>query len=141
MLTGHNHTSFTVSDVDRSVDFYTKVLGFKEEIRFDVDGEGISRIVGFPDSHLKIVFVSLGEFRIELIEYVSPAGEKVDTATNNVGSAHIAFWTDDVDKTYDELKAQGVKFIASPGRSKPGRPRVAYFVDPDDNTLEIVEPR
>jgi len=140
MLTGHNHTSFTVSDVDRSADFYKDVLGFEEKIRFEVQGERISNIVGFPNTHLKIVFVALGDFQIELIEYVSPKGVKIDTATNNVGSAHIAFWTDDVDKTYEELKAKGVKFLAPPQNSKPGRPRVTYFTDPDDNTLEIVQP-
>ena len=42
--------------------------------------------------------------------------------------------------TYEELKAKGVKFIASPGRSKPGRPRVTYFVDPDDNVLKLMQP-
>ena len=141
MLTGHCHTSFTVSDIDRSVEFYTEVLGFEQDLRFDVDGEGISTIVGLPDTRLRIAFVRLGEFRIELIQYATPAGVKIDTATNNVGSAHIAFWTDDVDKTYEELKAKGVEFIAAPTNSKPDRPRVAYFTDPDDNTLEIVQPR
>ena len=36
---------------------------------------------------------------------------------------------------------KGVEFIAPPTNSKPDRPRVAYFTDPDDNTLEIVQPR
>ncbi len=139
MLTGHCHTSFTVSDIERSVKFYTEVLGFERDLRFDVEGKRISTIVGFPDSRLESGFVKLGDFRIELIEYASPPGVKIDTATNNVGSAHIAFWTDDVDKTYEELKAKGVEFIAPPTNSKPDRPRVAYFTDPDDNTLEIVQ--
>ena len=140
MITGHNHTSFTVEDLDRSVEFYTKILGLKQEIRFDVGGEGISTILGMPDARLRIAFVYLGDFRLELIEYEAPKGAKLNMATNNVGSAHIAFWTDDVDKTYEELKAKGVRFKGSPMRSKPGRPRVAYFLDPDDYTLEIVEP-
>ena len=140
MITEHNHTSFTVANLDRSVEFYTKVLGFELERRFDVDGRGIETILGLPDARLRIAFVSLGEFRLELIQYDSPAGVKLDTATNNVGSAHIAFWTDDVDRTYEELKAKGVQFKGSPTRSKPDRPRVAYFLDPDGLTLEIVEP-
>jgi lactoylglutathione lyase len=140
MIVRHNHTSFTVSDLDRSIDFYTRVLGFELERRFEVEGAGISTIVGFDGAHLKIAFVRLGEFRLELIEYVAPAGRKLEMATNNVGSAHIAFTTDDVDATYEELKAKGLRFRNAPTRSRPDRPRVAYFEDPDGYTLEIVEP-
>jgi lactoylglutathione lyase len=140
MITGHNHTSFTVSDLERSVEFYTRVLGFDLERRFDAEGQAISTITGFSGARLRIAFVSLGDFRLELIQYDSPEGAKLDTATNNIGSAHIAFWTDDVDKTYEELKAKGVHFRGAPIRSRPERPRVAYFTDPDGITLEIVEP-
>ncbi len=140
MITGHNHTSFTVKDLDRSIAFYTGVLGFGLERRFDAEGPGISTIVGMPGARLKIAFVHLGEFRLELIQYAAPAGVQVDMATNNVGSAHIAFWTDDVDRTYEELQAKGVVFRGAPMRSRPDRPRVAYFYDPDGFTLEIVEP-
>jgi catechol 2,3-dioxygenase-like lactoylglutathione lyase family enzyme len=140
MLISHNHTSFTVSDLERSIDFYTGVLGFTLERRFEVEGAGISSIVGFDGAHLKIAFVRLGEFRLELVEYVAPAGRKLEMATNNVGSAHIAFTTDDVDATYEELKAKGLRFRNPPTRSRPDRPRVAYFLDPDGYTLEIVEP-
>ncbi len=140
MITALNHTSFTVSDLEKSVDFYTNILGFQVERRFDVEGEAISAIVGFPNARLRIAFVHLGDYRLELIQYDSPEGTHLDTSTNNVGSAHIAFWTDDVDKTYEELKAKGVTFRAAPRRSMEGRPRVAYFTDPDGITLEIVEP-
>jgi len=140
MITGHNHTSFTVSDLDRSVDFYTNILGFKLERRFETKGPAISQIIGLPDAHLLVAFVSLGDFRLELIQYVSPEGVKLDTSTNNVGSAHIAFWADDIEKTYEELKAEGVRFKGVPIRSRPDRPKVVYFWDPDDNTLEIVDP-
>jgi catechol 2,3-dioxygenase-like lactoylglutathione lyase family enzyme len=140
MITGHNHTSFTVADVERSVEFYTSMLGFSLERRFDVDGPGISQIVGFAGARLRIAFVSLGQFRLELIQYDAPAGEKLPMATNNIGSAHIAFWTDDVDKSYEELKAKGVRFRGAPMRSRPDRPRVAYFEDPDGFTLELVDP-
>lgn len=140
MITAHNHTSLTVADLNRSVDFYTNTLGFKLECRFDTEGAGVSQIVGFPDARLRIAFVYLGGFRLELIQYDSPRGVKLDTSTNNVGSAHIAFWTDDLDKTFSDLQAKGVKFRGTPIRSRPDRPRVAYFADPDGITLEIVEP-
>jgi catechol 2,3-dioxygenase-like lactoylglutathione lyase family enzyme len=140
MISAHNHTSFTVSNLDRSLEFYQNVIGMDFERRFEVQGPGVSTIVGFPDAHLKIAFVSLGPFRLELIEYASPPGALVDMATNNVGSAHIAFSTADVDRAYEELKAKGVRFKGAPTRTRPDRPRVAYFLDPDGYTLEIVGP-
>lgn len=140
MITAHNHTSFTVSDLERSKDFYMNALGMKLERQFEAQGPGIEAIVGFPGAHLRIAFVALDNFRLELIEYASPRGVKLDMSTNNVGSAHIAFSTDDVDRMYEELKAKGVRFKGAPMRSRPDRPRVAYFLDPDDYTLEIVSP-
>jgi catechol 2,3-dioxygenase-like lactoylglutathione lyase family enzyme len=139
MISAHNHTSFTVSNLEHSLEFYRNVIGMEFERRFEVQGPGVSTM-SVSDAHLKIAFVSLGEFRLELIEYVSPPGKQLDMATNNVGSAHIAFSTADVDKTYEELKAKGVRFKGAPARSKPDRPRVAYFLDPDGYTLEIVGP-
>ncbi|MCW5980035.1 MAG: VOC family protein [Bryobacteraceae bacterium] len=140
MIVAHNHTSFTVGDLERSKDFYMSVLGMKLEREFEVQGPGIETIVGFPGAHLRIAFVSLGSFRLELIEYASPRGARLDLATNNVGAAHIAFTTDDVERTYEDLKAVGVRFKGAPMRSRPDRPCVAYFLDPDGYTLEIVSP-
>jgi len=139
MITGHNHTSFTVSDLERSVEFYTKLLGFELESRFETRGPGIERITALPGAHLLVAFLTLGGFRLELIQYLSPPGKRLDTSTNNVGSAHIAFWVDDTVKTYEELKAKGVPFKGEPARSRPDRPVVAYFWDPDGITLEIVQ--
>ena len=139
MITGHNHTSLTVSDLERSIAFYTENLNFRVAERFEAKGEGIERITALPGAHLNIAFLTLGDFRLELIQYLAPPGVKLDTATNNVGSAHIAFWVDDAMQTYEELKAKGVRFKGPPSRSRPGRPLAVYFWDPDDVTLELVE--
>ena len=72
----------------------------------------------------------LGNFRLEIIEYISPRGHSVDLATNNVGSAHIAFYTDDIEKTCHELSEEGTEFRGAPVAAGPNRPRVAYFLDP-----------
>ena len=81
----------------------------------------------------------LGSFRLELIEYRSPRGQPIDLSTNNVGNAHIAFYTDDVEQTHRDLTQQGVRFKGLPVAAAPGRPRVAYFLDPDGITLELSE--
>ena len=139
MITSHNHSSFTVSDLARSVAFYCDVIGFQVEASFEAQGEGIQQITGFPDAHLKIAHLLLGDFRLELIQYLAPKGKTIDLSTNNVGSAHIAFYADDVEKTYRDLSEKGVRFKSAPVAAAPGRPRVAYFLDPDGITLELSE--
>ncbi len=137
MITAHNHSSFTVSDVDRSVAFYRDVIGFKVDTVFEAQGEAIQQITGFPDAHLKVAHLLLGDFDLELIQYLAPKGTALDTATCNVGAAHIAFYADDVSKTYQDLQANGVRFRSAPVSAAPGRPAVAYFLDPDGITLEL----
>ncbi|MBI4340615.1 MAG: VOC family protein [Chloroflexi bacterium] len=139
MITSHNHSSFTVSDLERSIAFYRDVAGFRLENVFEAQGEGIQKVTGFLDAHLKVAHLLLREFRLELIQYLSPRGNPVDLATNNVGSAHIAFYADDLDRTYREMEAMGVRFRGAPAAGAPGRPRVAYFLDPDGITLELSE--
>ena len=139
MITSHNHSSFTVSDLERSVAFYRDLLGFTVENQFEAQGPAIEQITALPSAHLKVAHLLLSGFRLELIEYLSPRGRPIDLSTNNVGSAHIAFYADDVEKTYHELSEKGVRFKGSPVAAAPGRPRVAYFLDPDSISLELSE--
>ena len=137
MITSHNHSSFTVSDLDRSVAFYRDVIGFHAEAVFEAQGEPIQRITGFTDAHIKVAHLLLGGFRLELIQYLAPRGTTIDLATCNVGSAHIAIYADNVDRAYGELQARGVRFRGEPAAAAQGRPTVVYFLDPDGITLEL----
>ncbi len=139
MIISHNHSSFTVSDLEQSIRFYRDVIGFKVDTAVEVQGQAIQQVTGFPDAHLKVAHLFLGDFRLELIQYLSPAGKAFDLATCNVGSGHIGFNTDDVDRTYRELQAMGVRFKGTPVAAAPGRPKVAYFLDPDGITLELCQ--
>ena len=121
MITSHNHSSFTV------------------ENQFETQGPAVEQITALPGAHLKVAHLFLDGFRLELIEYLSPRGHPIDLSTNNVGSAHIAFYADDVEQTYRELTERGVRFKGAPVAAAPGRPRVAYFLDPDGITLEPSE--
>ena len=139
VITGHNHTSFTVSDRERSVAFYTDVIGFTVDRIYELEGEAIEQIVAMPGARLKMAHLTLDGFRLELIEYLAPKGEQPALPTCNVGVAHIAFNTDDVQLTYEALKAKGVTFKGEPMRAAPDRPRACYFLDPDGITLELNE--
>jgi catechol 2,3-dioxygenase-like lactoylglutathione lyase family enzyme len=79
-----------------------------------------------------------------LIEYVNPRGEPTDTTTNRPGSAHLAFQVDDLVAEYNRMKALGVRFKSEPVNIMAG-PNAGgwtiYFLDPDNITLEMVQPR
>jgi catechol 2,3-dioxygenase-like lactoylglutathione lyase family enzyme len=79
---------------------------------------------------------------LELIQYFNPAGEKLDTRTNNVGSAHLAFDVDDLHRVYADLKAKGVQFKSSPMEVPAGPNKgtwTVYLTDPDGITLEFLQ--
>lgn len=138
MLASAWHTGFIVSDLERAVGFYRDVLGLEEARRAELSGDGIARMTGVPGAHLTICMLRLGDGHLlELIEYAASRGKRVELAPNNLGVAHYAFYCDDVQRTYDELRAKGVQFVAPPAAVLPGRPPACYFRDPDGILLEL----
>ena len=141
MIVEMNHMSFTVSDLDRSVDFYQHVLGLELISVAGRDSAFSSRVTGIPGAELRIAYLRAPNAAVELIQYLSPAGEKIDTRTCNVGSAHVCFIVDDFEAMVDRLRERGVAFPGEPARV-PAGPNVGrgvlYFEDPDSNTIEIL---
>ncbi len=139
------HTSFTVSDMERSLAFYRDLLGL--EVVADQGGKGgyLATVTGFPDVDMRVVFLRTpapSGYFLELIEYRSPKGTPADVRTCNPGSGHEAFVSDDIQADYERLRAAGVQFRSPPipivaGRHKGGH--TCYFLDPDGITLELMQ--
>lgn len=142
-ITGTNHTSFTVSDLDRSVRFFTEALGFELLHRGPRDPEMIARVVGVAGADIEVAYVQAPGHRLELIEYKAPADRsRVDSRPCDTGFAHIAFDVDDVDAALAAAADHGVKPVGSPqdlhtGPNKGGR--VVYTRDPDGVTVEFIQ--
>lgn len=150
MIQGFWHVSFTVSNLERSVQWYTEVLGL-EYVRGQVQANAYtSKLVGFPGIHLKVaqlrvpgLLVPRSLHHIELVEYVNPRGVDIPLDTNRTGVGHWAFQVDDMMTEYARMKALGVNFKSEPnyiaeGVNKGGY--AVYFTDPDGITLELVQP-
>jgi catechol 2,3-dioxygenase-like lactoylglutathione lyase family enzyme len=110
----------------------------------EVKNPNVQRIVGIPQAVLRISIVQVpGGTKIELIEYVRPEGRKIDSQPFNPGIAHIAFLVEDIEKTYRELAAEGVRFVNPPvwavGNDGRGRWGVCYLRGPDDIIIELIE--
>ncbi|MDR1727694.1 MAG: VOC family protein [Acidobacteriota bacterium] len=143
MITATAHFSFSVSDLEAALHFFCDQLGLHATPIEDVTDANVRQIVGFPDAHLRISIVHIPDGRIELIQYVQPAGQTVDSTTSNPGAAHIAFQVDDVQKMYEGLSAQGIKFVNppawGPGPDGTGLWGVSYFKGPDGITVEVMQ--
>lgn len=151
MIQGLWHVSFTVSDIEASVKWYTEVLGL-EYVRSQEQANAYTdKLVGYKNAHLKVAqlrvpgeTIPLSRHHIELVEYVHPRGENILLDTNRRGVGHWAFMVDDIHKEFERMKALGVKFKAErpiaieAGVNKGGF--TVYFTDPDGITLELVQP-
>ena len=144
------HFSFTVADLERSIEFYRDILGLELVHRQEQANAYTRKFVGYPDAHLKVAQFRIAGARLarsghllELVEYVAPKGQKVDTRTLNPGTAHLAFQVDDIRAEYQRMLAQGVRFRSEPVAIEAGINKggfTVYFLDPDDITLEIIQP-
>jgi len=140
MILATNHTSFTVSDVDRSIAFYRDKIGL-EFLSVSVrDPAFTEKASGIPGARLKIAFLKAPDHKLELIEYLAPTGKQLDLATNNVGSSHLAFEVDNLHEMYESLKADGYKFASEPLQIQGGPNAggwMVYMTDPDGITIEL----
>ncbi len=120
-VAGILHTGLTVSDLDRSIAFYRDLLGLELVARWEGSQPYLRTIVNYPDAELRIALLRLPSgpdetagHHIELLEYRRPRGARGDANTFNSGNGHVAFMVADLDATYAELSAKGVRFKSAP---------------------------
>jgi catechol 2,3-dioxygenase-like lactoylglutathione lyase family enzyme len=150
VLYGVWHFSFTVADLDRSIEFYRDLLEFELVHTQEQSNEYTRRLVGYPDADLRVAqFAVPGQPRgisshdLELVQYVSPRGERGSREICNPGAAHMAIAVDDIHERYERFVAAGVEFVSSPNAIEAGVNLggfTCYFRDPDDIVLELVQP-
>jgi len=146
MIKGIEHFSFTVSNLEESLDFFCDKLGLEATPIEEVDHPDVKQIVGMPDACLRISLVKLPDDKnIELIQYIRPKGKSLDLTTSNTGVAHVAFEVSDIIALYKKLSSQGIPFLSPPvwTRSNDGLNQwgVCYLKGPDHITFELIEKR
>ena len=136
----------TVSDLDRSLDFYTRVLTFTKVSETEVAGEAIERLNGVSGARIRQARLRLGDEEIELSEYLVPRGRPrpVGARSNDRSFQHIAIIVADMDKAFAVLQQNKVEFVSTGPQTLPawnpnaGGIQAFYFKDPDGHTLEIL---
>jgi len=152
MVRAIDHLNLVVADLARSVRFYTELLGFTKTQDVTMEGDWIEAIVGLRGVKGLVAFVELpgGGPRIELLQYVAPAGvaRPENSRANTLGLRHIALRVDDIAGMTARLRAAGVTLFSDPVRVPAGVVKFAagdktlvYFLDPDGIILELAEYR
>src|SRR5438874_5648164 len=139
--------SMTVGDIDRAVDFYSKVLTFEKVSDMEVAGETYEHLQGVFGLRMRLVRMRLGDEYIELAEYLAPKGRPipVDARSNDRSFQHIAIIVSDMDKAYRWLRQNKVEHASSGPQRLPDWNKNAagiqafYFKDPDGHPLEILQ--
>ena len=135
----------TVSDMDRSVAFYSE-LAFQKVSDVEVLGEQYEHLEGVFGARMRIVRMQLGNEYLDLTEYLTPRGRLIpaDSRSNDLWFQHIAIVVRDMDQAFEKLRALKVQFVSTGPQTLPASlPAAAgikafYFRDPDQHNLEII---
>jgi len=146
LVGGVGPIGITVSDMDRSLDFYTRVLHFSKLSDEEFSGEAYEHLKGVFGLRIRVARLQLGEEQIELTEYLVPKGRPIpgDSRSNDRWFQHIAIIVRDMDAAYAWLRQNKVPYASSGPQTLPawnknaGGIRAFYFRDPDGHILEIL---
>jgi catechol 2,3-dioxygenase-like lactoylglutathione lyase family enzyme len=140
-----NHTSFTVTALDRPIAFFTEALGFELTSRSPRGGDLIERLTGIPGASINVAFLAGPGHTVELIEYASPAEKGTFLPPMcDAGASHIALNVDDLDAAIAASVAYGFEpmgeVVAIDAGPNKGR-RIVYLRSPEGITVEYLEVR
>ena len=121
------HTMLRVGDLQRSIDFYTKVLGMK-----------LLRTSDNPEYKYSLAFLGYGS-NPDHAELELTYNWGTDSYDMGTGYGHIAISTEDIYATCEQVRAAGANITREPGPVKGGTTVIAFIADPDGYKVELIE--
>jgi len=121
------HTMLRIMDLERSLSFYTEVMGMELLRRRD-----------YPSGRFTLAFLGYGK---EADTAVIELTHNWDTSSYDLGTAygHIAIGVDDIVGTCDAIRRKGGQVVREPGPMKEGGTVIAFVEDPDGYKLELIQ--
>ena len=120
------HTMIRVGDLNKSIKFYTEVLGLK-----------FHRQTEYPDGEFTLTFLGYGGDTEPFLELTHNWG--TDNYDLGNGYGHMAFGVDDIYAACEKIDQLGGKVIRPPGPMKYGTTVIAFVEDPDSYKVELIE--
>lgn len=122
------HTMIRVKDVERSLDFYTRLLGMR-----------VLRNMDFEGGRFTNIFVGYGDENSNAVIELTHNWDQEEPYTHGSGFGHLAVGVPDIYATCEALEAEGVNIPRPPGPMKHGTTVIAFIEDPDGYKIELVE--
>jgi catechol 2,3-dioxygenase-like lactoylglutathione lyase family enzyme len=134
-----DHVAMSVKDIERAIAFYRDVIGMEKVFDCEFDTP-MAKLLGIPQTHVRIVHMKLDDSILELFYYRYPEGRepRQDKQQSDFGLTHIGFLVEDFWGTCNHLKNHGVRFMGEPIEFRPGV-FVAYFHGVEYEVCEIRE--
>ncbi len=136
----------TVKEMNRSVQFYSEVLGFKKISDTEFSGAEYEKLKGVFGLNIRVVRMQLGDEFIELTDFLTSGGRSIpeDQKSNDLFFQHIAIVVSDMDKAFHQLKKFNVEYVSTAPQTLPASNIAAagikafYFHDVDEHNLELI---
>jgi len=124
------HTSIRTSNMDKSIDFYTKLLGLKLVNRREI-----------PQNNAEIAFLQDPEAKGSTLELTFYRNQKkfIQADYEDRLFDHLAFQVKDINKTLSAMRKEKVTITDEPFRLSPSGPLIAFVEDPDGTLIELIE--
>jgi glyoxylase I family protein len=140
MIKGLNHVGLSVVSMDRSLDFYCRLLGLKLVSQRVFGDERFDTILRLKGATGRVALLRAGTLQLELFEFSHPVPRPSgpDRPVCDHGITHISVEVEDIDYEYRRLCTAGVVFHCPPIEFK-GIAKATYARDPDGNVLEVLQ--
>ncbi|KAA0682541.1 lactoylglutathione lyase [Azospirillum brasilense] len=122
------HTMLRVYDLEKSLDFYTRLLGMKLLRRNDYEG-----------GRFTLAFVGYGDEKDTAVLELTHNWDQAEPYAIGTAYGHIALGVPDIYGTCEQLAKEGVKIPRPPGPMKHGTTVIAFIEDPDGYKVELIE--
>lgn len=122
------HTMIRVTDLDRSLEFYTELLGMK-----------LLRQQDYPGGRFTLAFVGYGEETDHTVIELTHNWDQDGPYDLGSGFGHIALGTTDIYGVCESLEEAGARIPRPPGPMKHGTTVIAFIEDPDAYKIELIE--
>lgn len=145
MIQGFSHIGIAVTDIERSVRFYSDVFGFKVLYWMDFEGNEVASAME-QEGAFRSVMLLRGDVRVELLQWVdvpvTGSGER--KPMTELGFTHLAFRVEDVDGLTDAVLAAGGRVVEGTrtvlgSAEDPAATRLLYLTDPDGTRIELMQ--
>jgi catechol 2,3-dioxygenase-like lactoylglutathione lyase family enzyme len=138
-MPGLNHVGLTVSDLDRSIEFYRDTVGMKLESRVRIQGDWFDTLTHNRGADIDVAHLTLGTFTLQLVAYLAAGGERLELGHNQVGNPHLCIDVEDVEAKYRAVASTG-RFDPTPIVDIMGSgTRSFYVADPDGVPVEFLQ--